>query len=258
MNCQACQDLLSDYALGQLPEHERQQVADHLRSQCVSCSQALTEWQEAWAEVSRTAGEVNPPQRVGQELMDRLRTRGVVGRMESALDTRGVEEPAPAERPAWGSWRVAVAILVIAGLGALAALQSGRSEQRMALQVQQLQDQLRAARLSPQLHFASLRDTGPKPDVRGVVVWDQLAAQWHFFAFDFPAPPDGHRYQLWFVTDRTRWFPADTIRVSADGTGSVVVDVPEGARIVQAAVTLESGPPADEPTGSVRLLAEIQ
>jgi hypothetical protein len=104
-----------------------------------------------------------------------------------------------------------------------------RAEAARAQEMERLRAELsRANDLIGQsrLHFASLRESGPDPALRGYVVWDRQSRQIHFYAFDLP-PLDADRvYRVWLAAEGRPPVASGTLLPDATRAGSMLIDVP--------------------------------
>ena len=94
-------------------------------------------------------------------------------------------------------------------------------------------------------------------DPPAYIVGDQLAGQWHFYAFDLSPPAPGHHLQLWFFTADGRWLKAEPLQLKDDGSSSTLFNVPPQTQIARAVITDEPNTDAQEPQGPTLLTAEL-
>jgi hypothetical protein len=142
---------------------------------------------------------------------------------------------------------------------------AGRQSQQAA-GVREFDERLAAAQQtfeSPRVRLASLDFSDDRAGLAGYLVWDSLAGQVHFWAFDLGPPAPDHAYYLWFVTRNDEWVPAGKLDVHRGGSSAVVDLPPLPGDLARAVVTEEPSDAAasvessTKPQGPVRLLADF-
>ena len=79
---------------------------------------------------------------------------------------------------------------------------------------------------APQMRFAALRMSENRPEVRGYLIWDSVAAELHVYTLDLGEPPAGSVYRLWFVSDDETWTAIGQLEAGPDGVGTTIIHVP--------------------------------
>lgn len=252
MNCIECRDLLVEYVLGELPPEVVLRIDAHLAEPCAGCRREFSEMNELLHSLGGSIPSIDPPPRVKAELLSRIRD-------DSQARTLPIES-APAR------WRqvlpYAATILISAFLGSIAAKywksdQVAQADRREYDRRLDNSHRLFPATLVRLATFHALQPMAASADPPAYIVGDQLAGQWHIYAFDLTPPAPGHQLQLWFFTSGNDWIKADPLRVQDDGVGTALFDVPTGVQIVRAVITDEPDSDADEPQGEMLLAAEL-
>lgn len=252
MKCTDCQVLLPEFALDVLEPGESAQVAEHLAAGCADCRQCLDDVRAAWASMADMLPPIAPPPELKAVVLARARAdtaprparpRAIecaeFSERASVAAPRAGRTGAPARR-----WRFALpyvaALLAGIALGCWFA-QGTPSDRRL---IARYHDQLQQAERTfgaPRMRYASLHTSDDRQRVQGTLIWDDVAAELHVYAFDLDPPPDGSIYRLWFVADDASWIHAGDLAVGPGGVCSAVISVPAPARLTsRVAVTTES------------------
>jgi hypothetical protein len=108
---------------------------------------------------------------------------------------------------------------------------------------------------SPDLQLVTLQ-TKNQPAASGHILWDPATSKWLFVANGLKDPGPGKTYELWIITDKP--IQAGTFKVNAAGEATLLVDLPAGLHITQAAVTDEPAGGVPAPTGQMQLAGNVQ
>jgi hypothetical protein len=205
----------------------------------------------------------SPPPHLKRDLLAQVRA----GNSELSPSSIAASRVAASRPGLW--WTVApyvAASLCAVFAGALAVdWFAGRQSQQAAL-VREFDERLAAARQtfeSPRVRLASLDFSDDRAGLAGYLVWDILAGQVHFLAFDLGLPSPDHSYHLWFVTRNDEWVPAGKLDVHLGGSSAVVDLPPLPGDVARAVVTEEPSDAAasvksdTKPQGPVRLIADF-
>jgi anti-sigma-K factor RskA len=240
MDCNACQPLFAEFALGQLPEDKRRRVAAHLATGCPHCARALRETEEAWVLLVDTL----PPAVVPERIEAALRQRHA---QEVFTNQRDDMPPSPGRQSFPLRWAIAATLLLAATIGLVAwysSVHRGNEPDQVALPPEQMQqlrfefEQFSREVNSSRLRLASLHERDRQSAIHGYVVWDRWARQVHFYAFGLPPLGEGRVYRIWLLRDGAAPRPAGTLEPKPNGTASILVDVPAAvAEPFQVAVT---------------------
>jgi hypothetical protein len=263
MNCEQCQDLLVEYALGELDRAECDGVERHLAGGCGVCRHELREMQEVVGMLGASLEEVAPAPHVRQELLAR-----VAAEQRDATANAKVERAAlPAQQAASDRrWQrtFAYAATLLCGflIGALAMRQfagSGVTIQSREAQLAEILDRARQNFGSPQIRFASLRSTADENAVVGHMMWDAMGRNLHVFAFDVEPPAANQQLAVWFVPAEGEPSYAGELKVSASGACAAVFAAPKfDEPVAQVVVTEERAGELQKPTGPQRIVSQFE
>ena len=209
MKCVDCQDLLTEYALDSLGPRESEQVAEHLAGGCTDCRQYLDVVRAEWSALADTLQPAPPPSHVKAELLARIRAES----SRASIRRQHVFSPEPelvtiardgqSRQSAW-RWQSMLPYVAATLCGIGLGFWSARNTTFDSSLVDRYNAQLMQAERTfgaPQMRYAALHLSENRPEVRGFLIWDSVAAQMHVYAFDLGVPPSGSTYRLWFVSD---------------------------------------------------------
>jgi len=92
----------------------------------------------------------------------------------------------------------------------------------------------------------------------GRVFWDAGTGKWLVYISEMRPLPEGREYQLWFLTPDNKAVPSKTFVVDVGGKASLSVEVPTGITPVAAAISDEPIGGSQSPTGTIRLVGNLQ
>jgi anti-sigma-K factor RskA len=231
-------ELLGLYALGALEAADVAGLSAHL-ARCAACREEAAAFAADAAELARAAPEVDPSPALTRRIL--------------AAPARSHGEPS-AQRLRWRVLPVLGGLGIAAVLGGLVVshwMLRGRLERALAT-IAQGRDLLEF------IASANVRTTrlasDHLPQARAFVSYDHGSGRLVVIAFGMPAPPPGHVYQLWAISDGIH--PAAVLSGAAGG-GALMRDRATAAQDEGPlfAITLEPAPGAAEPTGSIVLMS---
>jgi anti-sigma-K factor RskA len=266
-------ELAALYALGSLTQHEARSFEIHRREGCSVCEAEIRKFEHAAAGIGFAAAEIAPPDYIRDLLSARIEREPQTaspkaGQGPAAGEKTESPHPVPAafslssesrdKRPSMFPW---VLVVVLAALGFFAAY-SWRTAQETSLQLQAktsaTESDLGTLKSALEVSKEEAGNLGKilaavgKPGVRiahlivqsataanaAAVIWDTGQNQC-FVLGNFPAAPEGKRYQLWFFLPPSR-VSAGPFKINSNGPTFVTVSVPrEAAGASAAVVTLE-------------------
>lgn len=242
-------DMLAMAALDALPREELAELDRHLTT-CDECKRDLGDLRDAVAKIPASL----PLRRMGAERGDEIRSRlmsRAIDDRENVIPIRATSSPASISsraqssspssrslsgttRPSGMRWLAAAATLL--AVGSLAYAFTLRSTiTQLSLARAELRDstsQLERRLADQQTMLDGL--TGPgvrvidaatssakQPYAR--MFWDQPTGKWTFVAYNLPAAPSGHTYQVWIITRDQKKLPGPTFAPSATGAAMVLM-----------------------------------
>ena len=247
------------YAADALDAAEREALRAHLASGCPQCAGALAEAEATVAHLPQSLTPATPPKQARDRLMQRVL---------ADQTSPGVKAPAANWRP----YATAAAVLVVLG-GVALKLVSDHYQRQLAVangeknllqgRLDDDQQQLVELRRMKQMIGTSNLDlvklASQETKAHGRILWDHDKGRWRVEVFDLSPPAPGREFELWFITPDDRKIPAGTFRVDASGRGIHEVDVPKDIGPIKlAAITDEPIGGVQQPTGSIRLLGNVQ
>jgi hypothetical protein len=268
ITCDQCREELPEHALGQLPAESSAALAEHLAA-CPVCRHESAALAAAWSALPMALAPMAP----SADLFERIASRiddWPEGQRQSAVAKGRLSHPHSNRSPLTGPQRIlsyALAASVFIGLTAVFFRMTQPSSEEAATisSVEELVDRLgrlqrrEAERLlqSERIRIVSLHGPKTPTTAQAYVVWDLVGRQWHFYASDLPAPPDGKTYQLWAAAQDS-YLPGPTFNVN-QGLGSAVGDFPtlSPSDGVRAIITLEPAEGSKQPSGKAVLEAVL-
>jgi anti-sigma-K factor RskA len=232
-------EVLALHALGALEPAEAAPLEEHVRS-CSMCAGELRDLRDTTAELTWAARPEPPPTGLRRRILDAAPAvsrwpRRFVTNRRSALKVAGGLAAA-----------AAVVLLVISQINLLARLDRAmQSLDRMA--------EVGRFVTSPEVQMIPL--WGKDADLaHAKLAYDRRTGRAMLFSAQLRPPPEGKAYQLWVISERIR--PAGMFL--HDSFGGMMVPgaaTPGGDDMFVFAVTLETAPGAEEPTGAMVLLS---
>lgn len=264
MNCEVCQDLLVEYALGELDRAECEGVENHLAGGCASCRHELREMQEVVGMLGASLEEIAPAPHVRHELLARVAAE----QRDAAANAAIERSPAtPAQQAAQDRrWQrlFAYAATLLCGflIGALAVRQYAGSSVTAESPEAQLAEILESARQnfgSPQIRFASLRAAADEDSVVGHMMWDATGRNLHMFAFDIEPPSAGRQLAVWFVPTKGAPSYAGELKVPASGACAALFELKEfDDPVAQVVVSEEPRGEVLKPAGTQMIVSRFE
>lgn len=270
MNCQVCQELLTEYALGSLASEEQAAVRGHLTGgsdaaqlPCSDCQQELATLHEALAALPDTLEPIAPPEALKREVLSRLQTRSVVERGSVAFGSRATDEASTKSK-----WQRAIPVLaallcfVFAGLLGVEAYR--QSQKPGANGVGQMHARLAEAEQlfgASQVQPVALTPLEDDSDWHGQAYVDAPAGQLHLYAFNrtgeralpvvWLQSPEGG-YQSLAVMQQPQTIDTDS------QVWTAIVDLPANLAGQKLVISLEGQAGDAAPTGPLLLSADLE
>lgn len=261
------EELLPAYALGALDGEELRELEAHVAAGCAECDRQLQLWQGDLEELAVSVAPVTPSDTTRQRVLK------LAGNSAPAAPATPVASPVrPGLIQRWTVIAAAAALLIALGQGIrqgqlVSNLERlGAERDRLAKQVEGLDQQLRAARsetqrmaealaiiTAPGGQAVQLAGLDPSPGASGNTFIDGQRGRAVFYARNLPALQPDRTYQLWWIEDG-KPVSAGTFDVDEDGTGIVRVERLAPSGQIQAwAVTVEPEGGVPQPTGAMVL-----
>jgi anti-sigma-K factor RskA len=241
------------YALGALEGEERREVELHLAS-CADCTGTLAETRGVLALLSFTVPPAVPPDRVKQQLFERIRRESVA----PAPKKQSLRPNTEMRSISWWNRIWAPAAVAFAALAVFLWVSNNRladeivSLRKAAIEQKAQLEHFRAVSqmvLSPDTVSVNLASVRPDFAGGGRVLYN---ARRGALVYSGSVPPlaAGKAYELWVVPQAGKPIPAGLLSVSASGEGSVVLpQIPAGVAFKAFAITLEPAGGTPAPTG---------
>lgn len=267
MNCAECEKLLSEFACGSLAPDEFAAVRQHLSQGCEHCEEELERWRETLSVLAMTTPSQTPPARLRKALLARVHAE-----LESAIPV--ARHPSPGGVPATQerslTWRFAAPYIaatlcaVVAGVAAVRWTDQ-RLETQAALELDFARRMAEARQTfeSPHVRTAAFGSNGANAHIDGQLIWDSVAGEVHFYAFNLGLPATDTHFQLWFVDQAGSWISVGTLAPSESGSCTALLRLPSRPQgIVRTVVTEEPNAtvatsPA-KPRGPERMIADFE
>lgn len=255
-------ELCADYVLGTIAPADRARLEAHLADGCAECEAELTALSEGAFLLAASAPPVAAPRRV------RERVLAAVNAEPQRPSARVAPLPVRprASRMAW-VWAAAAAFIAAFSIGLWrdvqrAERQLGEARTQMGQLEQELANERRWAETlaAPGAHVVALATTpATQAPLIARVTFDP-ATRRAVVVCDHFAPPAGHDYQLWAISDQG---PASLGVVHADANGHAQVRIDNAgdpAKLAAFAVSLENqggAPTPTAPAGPVVMVGKI-
>ncbi|MEZ6137416.1 MAG: anti-sigma factor [Pirellulaceae bacterium] len=263
MKCAEVQDILVEFVLDELDATERQEVQQHLASNCECCQQHLAELVEGVGLLF----EIAPTAELRADRAAAILSRARASQAAAPLGRDWLTLPASLLALAAGLF-IAATIWPATPIGGGGSTSVRQESAKRANEVGEgtpssehrlgdFQDLARRLHLpsqtSYQTTFVASRAMPGSTGLQGLVICDLLARELHFFGRSFPPAPAGRDYVLWIGGISVPAQPLATLTVGVDGNCRSVVPLPDGD-FEGVFVTLEpSGDPPSKPSGDAQL-----
>ncbi len=266
MNCAECEKLLPEFACGSLAPAELADVRRHLSSGCQHCAHELERWRETLSALALAAPTQTPPARVRSALLARVRA-DLQSPVSVARDD-ALSAPKETRKRAF-SWRFATPYIAATLCAIVAGVAAVRwTDQRLETQAALERDfarrmaEARQTFQSPHVRLAAFGRSDSNALIDGQLIWDSVAGEVHFYAFNLGLPSTDSHFELWFVNATGDWISVGQLAPTANGNCTALLDLPSRpTEIVRAVVTEE--PNASNtaslarPRGPERMIADF-
>jgi len=266
MNCESCQERLSEYLLGELDAPTADAIDQHLLSGCEQCNRELKSVTDSIdllvlnLEYAPSAADSEARRQVWQDIQSKLKSPVAEVSHPSvsseAISSEVDHEYQVRDSSSIGRW-------IRGGLAASLAIACGFAVATFSMQ---LGDQkpipnndiglAQPAKPQPSVQVIALRPKKKSSVKSGTLIYDVAVNQLHFYTAGLSNPQPGKHYSLWFVTVDDEWILGGKLIVK-NGVAGQVFDLPKSGRPVQfAAVTLDSDTSPVGSHGSVALVSD--
>jgi hypothetical protein len=253
MNCEACRELLADFATETLAPEEMAAVREHLADGCRECHEELDAWRESFAAMALTAPPLDPPASVKRQLLARVRSEETSRRKDRPRDGEGFA------RWNWRTFAPYIAVSICAIAAGIAAVRwtDHRLERQAALR-QEFETRMREVEQHfphSNVRFASNGGATGGGATPFYLLLNAPNNELHFHAFQLGTPAPGKRFHLWLAAREDRFIYVGELRPDADGSCAAVFPLSAPVEDVVRAVVTEETSPAARPTGQERFSA---
>jgi anti-sigma-K factor RskA len=240
-------DDLSQYALGALPDEERQVVEKHLED-CPDCRHELAQLRGDLSLLALSASGPRPPSRSRERLMAAI-----------AKEPRPIPVHLVKRKPWWMAleWAAAVAAVAMILLvlhqntdlrQRVAALEANSTRQQ--LQLLQAKELITTLTSPDAVHFTLVAGKTP-PQPQGKAIYQRSTGTLVFLASNLPELPPQKTYELWLIPTNGAPIPVGLFRPDAHGSAAVVKPpLPTGVEAKTFAITVEPSSGSTAPTST--------
>ena len=266
-------ELAALYALGSLTLQEARSLEAHRKEGCPACELEFKKFRRAVAGIGLAIDEATPPEYIRDLLSARIEREPQPALAIPAVQADR-ENPAPkAARPApvfsaltqsqkegpnMLPWVLAATLAILGLMAAYGWRSASSTNEQLKAKLSAAQedanglgtmldmrrekvenlDRVLSAAGKPGSRIARLVLQTATPEYSGAVIWDTELGECIFLG-NFPLPPEGKKYQLWFFTQGAK-VPAGALNVNPAGKTYAKLPVPrEAANAGAAVVTLE-------------------
>ncbi len=233
-------ELAEPFVLGMLEEKEARQFQQHLAAGCRECRQAVDEAKRVVHALPFAVPQNEPPVELKRRLLATIGAEATAVKTRPAVEKRDESRSGPAtirsmpqrtfaQRVRGTLAWAAVFLLFAVGYGYflqrdfIKQLQQQLSASNAEIKLLQFEmerqktviEQIRKSN-APRLLLVDLKGTEVKPSGGIKILLDPQTAGGSFIAYDLPALPDEHDYQLWFLKDG-KPFDAGVFHVNEKG-----------------------------------------
>jgi hypothetical protein len=252
MKCEECQELLTEFSLGQLKPEVSAMVRQHLGEGCDVCSKELSRITESWAHLAATLEPVQPSAEVERRLLAMIRG----------------EVPVPAPRSAKKNGeRVWPYMLAASLLGIATALVVWQTTPLGPMLAGNLEVVPPDAWAIPQaqpsakgFQTVSLQPIGRPSGVRLNVIRNVQTHEWHILGTGLPLESEGKVLPFWFEEPDGKFVRSSSFAVDAEGRGGGIIEVSEDVEksIVAVLLSVEISAEAETPSDTVLFHAKLK
>lgn len=234
MNADDCHDVMLAYVAGCCDEGERTHIERLLAAGDITAQAAYAEAMSVIHAVPLAIAPMAPPPELRKRVLKRCKCNPFAGYRWALYSVTGL-----------------AACLAVALITVMTRAKEVRThwtdEQRVMA--------------SPTVHFARL-DTTPVSNSSqsrgyGRMLYCPVTKMYELQVFNLQPPPPGRVYELWLITADQKKLPAKTFKISKEGRGTVMVDMPQAGAIAAAAVTDEPEGGSQTPTGTILLTGAL-
>ena len=234
MNAADCHDVMLAYVAGCCDETERVHIERLLAAGDVTAQAAYAEAISVMHAVPLAIDPIAPPPELRKRVLKRCNCKPFAAYLWAIYGVTGLAA-------------CLAVILVLAMTRPDEARKHWADEQRVMA--------------SPTVQFARLDvrpvSNGNKPHGYGRMLYCSVTKMYELQVFDLDPPPPGKVYELWLITEDQKKLPGKTFKVTQDGRGAVMVDMPQAGAIAAAAITDEPEGGSQTPTGTILLTGTL-
>jgi anti-sigma-K factor RskA len=228
-------ELIPGFALDCLDEEEILQVTKHL-SACEVCRRELRSYQAVVDHIPLAVRQVDPPARVKESLMERVRSTQPPVRLDSVPRKQTLLKSLRASFSKFAPIYALVSLALVAIL-----LVSNLLLLRQAMGTDRVVTAWQVVRLT---------GTESAPEANGMIVINPDGEHGTLIVDRLPALSEEYQYQLWLVDDDGTRTNGGVFSVSSDGYGSLWVGAPRHLASYPAfGITIEPAGGSEGPTG---------
>jgi hypothetical protein len=239
MKCEECQELLTEFSLGQLKPEVSAMVRQHLGEGCDVCSKELSRITESWAHLAATLEPVQPSAEVERRLLAMIRGEVPVWPYMLAASLLGI-----------------ATALVVWQTTPLGPMLAGNLEvvPPDAWAIPQAQPSAKG------FQTVSLQPIGRPSGVRLNVIRNVQTHEWHILGTGLPLESEGKVLQFWFEKPDGKFVRSSSFAVDAEGRGGGIIEVSEDVEksIVAVLLSVEISAEAETPSDTVLFHAKLK
>lgn len=250
------EDQIALYSLGLLEGEELREIRDHIAEGCDICTGLLKDSDTVFTSLPFCLDDEPLSKDVEKLVFDRIEDR----------------KPLREETPLFNFWKnlspVWLSLGTAVSLALIIFLVVSNISLRNRLQLQETNLSELEAKLvkekemmkyvtNPNVDLVNLGSKMPDVDASGKLLWDKDTDRGLFLVSNIPVPEKGKTYQLWAIEDGK---PVSMGVFDVDKEGKSMMEIklmPEPARSMQFAVTLEPAGGMPQPTGEMYLYGSL-
>jgi len=243
-DCEAIQDLITEYAFGLTDTQETHLVEVGLR-RCPEAAEQLAEFQRMQAEMRASVAQIEPSPGFGARLM-------------AAIAPPIIASAPRRLHPAWLVAAAAIIVLVFTNAYWLVQTRNATLPSTEAAEPVGIQGNTTLV-LNPAnaLRWVHLPPAEQSSGANAVLMWNTQSAIGLLYCTGFPMLDAGKTYQLW-LTDSSEHISIGTFQVDQEGKAAMLFHIPDVINeYTWARVTAEPGSGGQSPDGTVVVVGKL-